>query len=50
MARAIALQLGGVGFCYLANSFALLLAPDLVAALFPAVLLPVLVGEASLCC
>ena len=46
----IALLLGGAGFCYLVNSFALLLAPDLAAALFPAVLLPAFVGEASLCC
>jgi len=45
----IALLLGGAGFCYLVNSFALLLAPDLAAALFPAVLLPAFVGEASLC-
>jgi len=46
----IALLLGGAGFCYLVNSFALLLAPDIAAVLFPAVLLPALVGEASLCC
>jgi len=49
MPRAIALLLGGAGICYLVNSFALLLAPELAAALFPAVLLPALVGEASLC-
>ena len=50
MPRPIALLLGGAGFCYLVNSFALLLAPDLAAALFPTVLLPAFVGEASLCC
>jgi hypothetical protein len=37
------------GLSYLLNSFALLLAPALAAALFPAVLVPALVGELSLC-
>jgi hypothetical protein len=37
------------GLSYLANSFALLLAPSLAAALFPAVLLPAFVGELALC-
>lgn len=37
------------GLSYLANSFALLLAPSLAAAMFPAVLLPAFVGELSLC-
>lgn len=36
------------GLCYLVNSFALLLAPPLAALLFPAILLPALVGELSL--
>lgn len=41
------LQVAGVS--YLVNSLALLLAPSLASALFPAVLLPALVGEAALC-
>lgn len=37
------------GVCYLVNSFALLAAPTVAAALFPAILLPPLVAEASFC-
>jgi hypothetical protein len=37
------------GLCYLVNSFALILAPDFASQLFPAILLPAFVGEASLC-
>ena len=37
------------GLSYLVNSFALLLAPDLASRLFPAVLVPAFVGEASFC-
>ncbi len=37
------------GLCYLTDSFALVLSPALADRLFPAVLLPALVGEASLC-
>lgn len=37
------------GLCYLTNSFALLLAPTFANRLFPVILLPALVGEASLC-
>ncbi len=37
------------GLCYLTNSFALLLAPDFASRIFPAVLVPAFVGEASLC-
>jgi uncharacterized protein DUF4386 len=37
------------GWCYLINSFALILAPALANRLFPAILLPAFVGEASLC-
>lgn len=37
------------GSCYLVNSFSLLLAPGFADRLFPAVLLPAFVGEASLC-
>jgi len=36
------------GLSYLTNSFALLLAPSLASAMFPAVLLPALVGELAL--
>jgi Domain of unknown function (DUF4386) len=42
----VLLQLAGLG--YLVNSFALLLAPSVAAALFPAVLLPAFVGELAL--
>ena len=37
------------GLSYLANSFALLLAPSIAASIFPGVLIPALVGELSLC-
>jgi hypothetical protein len=37
------------GLCYLINSFALILSPSLASWLFPAILLPAFVGEASLC-
>jgi hypothetical protein len=37
------------GACYLTNSFALLLAPGLASRLFPAILVPAFIGEASLC-
>ena len=37
------------GLCYLTNSFALILAPDLANRLFPAILFPAFVGEASFC-
>ena len=36
------------GACYLVNSFALILAPSLAGALFPAIMLPPLVAETSL--
>ena len=39
------MQIAGV--CYLINSIALLLAPELQAALFPAILLPAFVAELS---
>ncbi len=41
------IQLGGV--CYIINSFALFLDPPLAGRLFPAILLPDFVAEASLC-
>lgn len=37
------------GIGYLANSFALLLAPDIAGMLFPWILLPSLIGELSIC-
>jgi len=37
------------GLCYLLNSFALILAPALADALFPAVLLPPFIGESAMC-
>ena len=42
----ILMQIAGV--CYLINSFALLLSPPLSSRLFPAILMPALVGELSL--
>jgi hypothetical protein len=46
--RVLGALLALAGVSYLANSFALLVAPALAAALFPAVLLPALVGELAL--
>lgn len=43
----VLMQIAGV--CYLINSFALIVSPPLSNRLFPAILLPALVGEASLC-
>ena len=43
--RVLGLLMALAGFCYLANSFALLLAPALASALFPFVLMPAFVGE-----
>ncbi len=37
------------GLCYLTNSFALLLAPTFANQIFPTILIPAFVGEASLC-
>jgi hypothetical protein len=37
------------GYCYLINSFVLVLAPSLAHKIFPAILLPSFVGELSLC-
>jgi hypothetical protein len=47
--RALGVLMALAGVCYLVNSFALILAPRLASALFPAILLPAFVGEASLC-
>lgn len=38
-----------VGACYLINSFAMFLSPPLQNVLFPAILLPCLVGESAMC-
>lgn len=46
--RALGVLLGLAGIAYLLNSFALLLSPTLASMLFPAVLLPSLVGELAL--
>ena len=43
----VLMQIAGV--CYLTNSFALILAPKVASTLFPAIMLPCLVAEASLC-
>jgi Domain of unknown function (DUF4386) len=41
------IQIAGV--CYLVNSFALILSPALAHVIFPAILLPSLIGELSMC-
>ena len=43
----IMLQIAGL--CYLTNSFALLLAPEIANKIFPAILFPSFIGELSLC-
>ena len=43
----ILMQIAGV--CYVTNSFALVLAPAVADRLFPAILIPCFIGEASLC-
>lgn len=47
--RWIGILLAFAGLCYLANSFASFLAPGIAALLFPAILMPALVAELSLC-
>ncbi|HYL13614.1 MAG TPA: DUF4386 domain-containing protein [Terriglobales bacterium] len=47
--RAIGVLIEIAGLCYLTNSFALILAPAFADRLFPVILLPAFVGEASLC-
>ena len=46
--KLLGLMLGLAGVCYLINTLALLLAPDVAAMLFPWIMLPVLVAELSL--
>ena len=43
----VLMQIAGV--CYLTNSFALILSPAVANRLFPAILVPAFIGEASLC-
>jgi hypothetical protein len=47
--KAIGVLMQIAGLCYLTNSFALILAPALANRIFPAILIPAFVGEASLC-
>lgn len=47
--KAIGVLMQVAGWCYLTNSFALLLAPTFANRLFPAILVPAFVGEVSLC-
>src|SRR5712691_6101246 len=47
--KAVGVLMQIAGLCYLTNSFALLLAPNIANRLFPAILVPAFVGEASLC-
>jgi hypothetical protein len=47
--KAVGVLMQIAGLSYLTNSFALILAPAVANRLFPAILLPAFVGEASLC-
>jgi hypothetical protein len=47
--KAIGVLMQIAGLCYLTNSLALVLSPALAGRLFPAVLVPAFIGEASLC-
>jgi hypothetical protein len=47
--RVLGLLIQVAGLCYLTNSLALFLAPTFEAQIFPAILLPSFLGEASLC-
>jgi hypothetical protein len=47
--RAIGVLMQIAGVCYLTNSFALLLAPTVAHAMFPAILIPAFIGELSFC-
>ncbi len=47
--KAIGVLMQIAGLSYLINSFALVLAPNLADQLFPAILVPAFIGEASLC-
>jgi hypothetical protein len=47
--RVIGVLMQIAGVCYLTNSFALLLAPTVAKAIFPAILIPAFIGELSFC-
>lgn len=47
--KAVGVLMQIAGLCYLTNSFALILAPTVGDKIFPAILIPAFVGEASLC-
>jgi hypothetical protein len=47
--RTVGVLMQIAGLSYLTNSFALILSPSLANRLYPAILLPALVGEGSLC-
>jgi len=47
--KAVGVLVQIAGLCYLTDSFALILAPAFANRLFPTILLPAFVGEASLC-
>ena len=47
--KAIGALMAIAGACYLVNSFALIVAPDVAGTLFPAILVPSFVGELSFC-
>jgi len=47
--RALGVLMQIAGLCYLTNSLALIVSPSLAGRLFPAILIPVFIGEASLC-
>ena len=47
--KTIGVLMAIAGVCYLTNSFALIVSPELADKLFPAVLAPAFVGELSLC-
>jgi len=47
--RVLGILMQVAGYCYLLNSFSLILAPEFAAVLFPVVLLPPLIAEVSLC-
>jgi hypothetical protein len=47
--KVLGIMLQIAGFCYLINSFVLILDPELAGKLFPAILLPPFIAELSLC-
>ena len=47
--KAIGVLMQVAGVCYLTNSFGLILSPEFAGRIFPVILIPAFVGEASLC-